>query len=296
MNECTLRAAGLNKSYGDNHVLRDLDVVLEPGKIYGLIGRNGAGKTTLLGCLTGQNTFQSGQVTCGGEKVWENRRALERICFSRELPETVMGSRNSQKIGHYLNAAMVFFTNWDQKYAEALLKEFHLDPKKKIYALSRGQRSMVTILIALASKAPVTILDEPVSGLDVVMRERFYQLLLEEFSRSERTFVVSTHIIEEAAAVFEEVLFLDRGQIIEHAPVDELVDQFRYVSGLAEEVDRACTGLTVLSTQDMGRRRTAAVRGGEKALAELSSYDVDVAPLNLQNVFVALCGQEHPQA
>lgn len=295
MNNLTLKAEGLNKSYGSNHVLRDLDVELLPGKIYGLIGRNGSGKTTLLGCLTGQNTFQSGTVTCGGEKVWENRRALEQICFSRELPDTVMGSRNGQKVRHYLEAGATFFPHWDREYAKALMVEFGLDEKKKIYALSRGQRSMVTILIALASRAPITILDEPVAGLDVVMREHFYRLLLEEFGRSERTFVVSTHIIEEAASVFEEVLFLDGGKIVEHAPVDELVDQFRYVSGLAEEVDRACAGLTVVSRQDLGRRRTAAVWGGEEALEKLSAFDVDVAPLNLQNVFVALCGQEHPQ-
>ena len=291
-----LQAKGLCKSYKDKQVLKNLDIAIEPGKIYGLIGRNGAGKTTLLGILTAQNTHDSGEVTYNGEPVWENPKALADLCFSRELQATLFYGQNNLKVRHYLQAGATFYPRWDEEYARRLLKEFGVEEKKRVSQLSKGQLSMVTILIALASKAPVTILDEPVSGLDVVMRERFYQLLLEEFSRSERTFVVSTHIIEEAAAVFEEVLFLDRGQIIEHAPVDELVDQFRYVSGLAEEVDRACTGLTVLSTQDMGRRRTTAVRGGEEALAELSSYDVDVAPLNLQNVFVALCGQEHPQA
>ena len=90
MNENILLAQGVCKSYGDNQVLHNLDLSLEPGKIYGLIGRNGAGKTTLLSILTAQNTMDSGSVTYGGEPVWENQRALDRLCFSRELQPTLM--------------------------------------------------------------------------------------------------------------------------------------------------------------------------------------------------------------
>ena len=292
MNAAVLQAAGLNKSYGKNHVLRDLDVTVEPGKIYGLIGRNGAGKTTLLGILTGQNTHESGSVTYGGQPVWENQTVLGELCFSRELSETLVGGRNSLKVAHYLNAASLFLPHWDRNYAQRLLEEFSLDPGKRIYALSKGQRSMVTVLIGLASRTPVTILDEPAAGLDVVMRERFYQLLLEDFGETGRTFLLSTHIIEEAAAVFEDVLFLDRGKIIEQGPAEDLVAQFHTISGRADEVDRVCRGLEVLSAETLGRHKTAAVRCGEEALSPARAADVDIAPMNLQKVFVALCGHE----
>ena len=149
---------------------------------------------------------------------------------------------------------------------------------------------MVTILIALASGAPITILDEPAAGLDVVMRERFYQLLLEDYAKTNRTFLVSTHIIEEAASVFENVIILDGGRILENCPTEELVCQFAYVSGREDVVEEACRGVEVLSRTVMGRHVTAAVRGGSAQLAALESFDVDVAPMNLQNVFVALCG------
>lgn len=203
MNTGILKAEGLCKSYGSKRVLEGLDLTIQPGRIYGLIGRNGAGKTTLLGILTGQNTKDSGQVTCDGEPVWENCRALEQICFSRELQPTLFSGPNNQKVRYYLKSAAIFYPNWDQEYADRLLNEFQLEPKKKISQLSKGQMSMVTILIALASRAPITILDEPAAGLDVVMREQFYQLLLEDFAQTGRTFLVSTHIIEEAASVFE---------------------------------------------------------------------------------------------
>lgn len=285
-----LKAQGLCKSYGANQVLFNLDLDIEPGKIYGLIGRNGAGKTTLLGILTGQNTKDSGTVTYGDQPVWENQAVLNEICFSRELQPTLFSGPNNLKVSHYLRSAAIYYPGWDKEYAQTLLEEFGLNPKKKISQLSKGQMSMVTILIALASRAPVTILDEPASGLDVVMRERFYQLLLEDFAQTGRTFIVSTHIIEEAASIFENVIILDHGRILENCPTEELIDQFRYISGREDVVDQVCQGLEVLSAQQMGRHKTVAVRGGGVKLQNALQSDVDVSPMNLQNVFVALCG------
>lgn len=290
MEQGILQARGLCKSYGSNRVLHDLDLDILPGKIYGLIGRNGAGKTTLLSILTAQNTKDAGSVTYDGQDVWENQHALDQICFSRELETTLFSSQNNLKVRHYLRSAAIFFPHWDQDYAQRLMEEFHVEPKKKISQLSKGQLSMVTILIALASGAPITILDEPAAGLDVVMRERFYQLLLEDYAKTNRTFLVSTHIIEEAASVFENVIILDGGRILENCPAEELVCQFAYVSGREDVVEEACRGVEVLSRTVMGRHVTAAVRGGSAQLAALEGFDVDVAPMNLQNVFVALCG------
>ena len=295
MNTAVLSARGVYKSYGKKEVLHNLDLTIEPGKIYGLIGRNGAGKTTLLGILTAQNTLDQGEVTYDGQPVWENQTALDNICFSRELQPTLFSGQNNLKVKHYLKSAAIYYPNWDQAYAGRLLDEFKLEPKKKICQLSKGQMSMVTILIALASRAPITILDEPAAGLDVVMRERFYQLLLEDYTQTNRTFIVSTHIIEEAASVFEQVIILDEGKIIENCPTEELIDQFRYVSGREDVVDEVCRGLEVLSTHQMGRHKTAAVRGGGVKLDAALSADVDVSPMNLQNVFVALCGHGDAQ-
>ena len=286
-----LKAEGVCKAYGRKEVLRNLDLEIQPGRIYGLIGRNGAGKTTLLGILTAQNTKDAGTVTYGGEEVWENPNALGEICFSREMQTTLAGSPNSLKISYYLKAGAIFYPGWDEAYAQRMLKEFQLEPKQRISKLSRGQMSMVTILLALASRAPLTILDEPTAGLDVVMRERFYQLLLEDYAETDRTFVISTHIIEEAASVFEQVIILDEGKILENCPTEELVSRFCYVSGREDVVERATRGMEVLSVQRMGRHATASVRAEAEAIASLQGEEeVDVTPMNLQNVFVALCG------
>ena len=285
-----LCAKGLKKNYGSQQVLRDLDLTIEPGHIYGLIGSNGAGKTTLLSILTGQNTKNGGEVTYGGEPVWENPRALGDLCFARELnPSSEVAAL---KVGEYLLAAKLFCPRWDAAYADALLKKFGLDTKKRISKLSKGQMSMVTITAALASRAPVTILDEPAAGLDVVMRERFYRLLLDDYAETGRTFVISTHIIEEAAGVFERVIVLDEGRIIADAPTEELVDRFRYVSGSAAAVDKALAdGPAPLQVQMVGAHKMAAIQG-DGALFERLAADPDLTleGMSLQNVFVALCG------
>jgi len=287
-----LKAEGIVKTYGEQEVLKNLDLSVEPGKIYGLIGRNGVGKTTLLSILTGQNKRDAGSDAYLGEEVWANQSALDALCFSRELSPTQFNGPNNFKVGQYIKSAAIFYPHWDKEYAEALKSEFKLEDKKKISQLSKGQMSMVTILIALASRAPITILDEPVAGLDVVMRERFYQLLLQDHMDTGRTFIVSTHIIEEAANVFEQILILDEGRIIENTPTDALLEQFRSLSGHEKEVDRACAGLEVLTTQTLGLHKSCVVRSSPEKLTALerSGMDVSIAPVSLQNVFVALCG------
>lgn len=290
MSEEKLIAENLVKNYGKKEVLHGINLELEKGKIYGLIGRNGAGKTTLLSILSSQNAATSGTVTCNGMPVWENRAALDHICFSRELNPVTGYGANNYKVKDYLKAASIYMPNWDKEMANRLVKEFDLNVKKKIAKLSKGMMSMVTIIIALASKADYTFLDEPVAGLDVVMREQFYRILLEEFSESGRTFVISTHIIEEASDIFEEVIMLNNGQIILKENTQELLDRSYHISGKAEEVDAFTAGLKTCHEEKMGRSKGVTVLM-ESAKELKSTADVTVQPMSLQQVFVSLCGK-----
>ena len=214
MNTGVLSAKGVCKSYGDNQVLQDLDLDIQPGKIYGLIGRNGAGKTTLLSILTAQNPMDRGEVTYNGKAVWENQDALSHICFSRELQPTLFTGPNNLKVKYYLNTASIFYPNWDQTYAQKLLQEFKLDPKKKISQLSKGQMSMVTILIALASRAPVTILDEPAAGMNPSETAE----LMENIRRIRDTFQIAILLIEHdmnlVMGICEGICVLNYGKVI----------------------------------------------------------------------------------
>lgn len=108
----TVVCSNVCKAYGKKQVLSDINLTLEKGKIYGLIGRNGAGKTTLLSLMSAQNPLTSGNVTWNGDKVWENQNALDHICFSRELsPAMGMGNAANLKVKEYLRAASYYYPN-----------------------------------------------------------------------------------------------------------------------------------------------------------------------------------------
>lgn len=286
-----LRAENIVKIYGKKEVLHGVDITLESGKIYGMIGRNGAGKTTLLSILASHSPANAGSVTLDGQPVWENEEILKNICFSRELTPANNSSLAALKVKEYLFVAETFYPYWDKEMAETLVKEFGLEKKKALGKLSKGMLSMVTIIVALASKAPFTFLDEPVSGLDVVARERFYRILMEEYLESGRTFVVSTHIIEEAADVFEEVIIVDKGNVILKENTQELLERSFHVSGHEDEVKRVVSGMEIHHEEHIGRSMgvTVLCRPGERIP---NVPEVDIQKPNLQKLFVALCGEE----
>ena len=282
--------SNVNKSYGKKEVLKNIDFTLEKGKIYGLIGRNGAGKTTLLSILSAQNPATEGNVTWNGEKIWENRKALYHICFSRELSTNLYGSGvSSLKVKEYLKNASYYYPNWDQKMADELIEKFELNTKQRINKMSKGMLSMVTIIVALASKADFTFLDEPVAGLDVVMREYFYHKLMEEYTETGRTFVISTHIIEEAADLMEEVIMIKDGSLLLKENTQDLLERSYHVSGLAEVVDQAAEGYEKHHEEKMGRSKSVTIllKEGQELPKD---YDVTIQPISLEKLFVSLCG------
>ena len=288
----TIVCSKVCKQYGTKQVLKEIDLTLEKGKIYGLIGRNGAGKTTLLSILSSQNPLSSGTVTWNGEEIWENQHALNHICFSRELSPNLIGNNgNNMKIKEYLNIASYYYPNWDKKMAQDLVEKFELNIKQKISKLSKGMLSMVTIIVALASKADFTFLDEPVAGLDIVIREYFYKRLLEEYMETGRTFVISIHIIEEAFDLFEEVIVIKKGELLLKENTQELLSRAFRISGLSEVVDQMTSGYKKYHEEQIGRRKSVTIflKGKEELPKE---YDVTIQPLNLQSIFISLCGME----
>ncbi|MBO4911123.1 MAG: ABC transporter ATP-binding protein [Butyrivibrio sp.] len=285
-----LSGRNLVKKYGKDTVIKNVNIDIETGKIYGLLGRNGAGKTTLLSMLTAQNPVTEGTVTFDGEEVWENEKALSHICYSREISQVTMFGPNTLKVKDYLSTARAFYANWDEEYAKELIELFDIDPRKKINRLSKGMLSVVTIIVALASKAEITIMDEPVAGLDVVAREQFYKLLIDEYANTGRTFVISTHIIEEAASLFERVIIIDDGEIKFEEKVDELLARAYRVSGAKEAVDKAVSGYKIYNPEVIKSFKAVIVLADETDI-DFGS-DVRVEPVPLQNLFYAMCRGE----
>ena len=242
--------------------------------------------------MTGQNPADSGEVTYNGQPVWENAEALSHICFSREINTKSLLGMNNQKVKEYLRLASIYYKNWDKDMAEELVKRFGIDKKKKVCNLSKGMLSMLTVIIGLASKAEITILDEPAAGLDVIVREEFYKLIIEEQQENGRTFIISTHIIEEAANVFEEVIILKDKCVYLKENTVELLDKCRYVSGLEEDVKNAVDGCKIINEEHIGRSYAVTVmQDGDGKIKAVQH--VTVQPVSLQNLFIAICGQSN---
>ncbi len=289
--ENTLQAKNVVKSYNKNEVLHGVSVDIKPGHIYGLLGRNGAGKTTLLSILTAQNSFDSGNITYNDMDVWENEQALKSLCFSRELSSTLISGQNTLKVKEYFRCASIFYPYWDKEYANKLCSLFNLDIKKKVHKLSKGMMSMVTIIIALASRAPITFLDEPVAGLDVVAREMFYDLLLKDYTETKRTFVVSTHIIEEAANALEKIIIIDDGNIIVDENTEDLLSKYCYISGKDEDIDAIGKNFEIISEEVLGRSKRVFVKQSlQRVKAVSENLDVDIQGASLQRIFAHLTG------
>lgn len=247
----------VNHHYGSRQILFDMNLLLPAGRIYGLLGRNGAGKTTLINLISAQ-IFQSfgmgaqrspGQALIFGQRVHENITALKKLCVIRE--KTNMP--DSLRVGQALRTAASLYPNWDEKYAAHLMERFSLDPAKKYRSLSRGMESALGLVIGLASRAELTIFDEPSLGLDAAAREYFYDELKRDFAEHPRTVIISTHMIDEVARLFDDVVIVDRGRIKLHAPLEELLGSAVTVIGEREEVLRQTQGLRVLSDETMGR-------------------------------------------
>jgi ABC-2 type transport system ATP-binding protein len=278
-----ISAAGLTRRYRDQVALDDVNVEIEAGSVTGLLGRNGAGKTTLLRILAGQEFPSSGNVTVLGAPPAENEQVLRRLVLIREdqaYPDI--------RVGHALRAASWFYPNWDAGLADTLVTDFDLRPGKAIKKLSRGLRSALGITIGLAARAEVTLFDEPYAGLDAVARQVFYDRLLADYAECPRTILLSTHLIDEAAALFENVVVIDRGRVVLRAAADILRGVATTVSGPVLAVDEFTTGRPVWNRRRLGAQASVVTVGqlDEAARAKARSLGLDLVPLTLQQLVV----------
>jgi ABC-2 type transport system ATP-binding protein len=257
------------------------------GSICGLLGRNGAGKTTLLRILAGQEFPSSGSVRVLGGPPAENEDVLRRMVFVREdqaYPDF--------KVRHALRAASWFYPNWDGDLADKLLTDFGLLPNKAIKKLSRGMRSALGIAIGLAARADVTLFDEPYAGLDAVARQIFYDRLLADYAERPRTVLLSTHLIDEAAALFERVVVIDRGRVVLDAAADGLRGVATTVSGPVLAVEDFTAGRPVWNRRRLGSQASVVTVGqlDEAARAKARALGLDLVPLTLQQLVVHAAG------
>lgn len=283
-----INVENITKMFGKKHALDDVSFTLNDPKIYGLLGRNGAGKTTFMDILAGHQLPSNGNITVNGKDPFDERDILKNICLIKE-------GDNFQKdmtVKQILKSYHYFYPNWDQDLANELVKEYQLPLKKRIKTFSKGMASAVGVIVGLASKAPITIFDEPYIGLDAAARKKFYDILLEEFELEPRTVVFSTHLIDEVSLLFEEVLILQDGKLILQEETEKLRNEACAVTGEIDEVKDFIIDKQVLKTKQLANMMTAYIYGNKQE-AEKSSLQVEGIPI--QDLMIYLTEKQEVQ-
>jgi ABC-2 type transport system ATP-binding protein len=276
--------------YGHSVAVAGFSTTFEADKIHGLLGRNGAGKTSLLSVIAAFRRADAGSVLVNGENPFEHASLTRDICFVRDRVD----AEDSDRVRRVLEFARALRPNWDQAYAEKLADLFRLPARKKVSALSRGMKSALAITIGLAARAPLTIFDEAFLGLDAPSRYTFYDELLADYLAHPRTVLLSTHLIDEIAPLFEEIVIMDEGRLLLHEQAEALRSRGTTVIGPAETVDRFVEGLTILSEQRLGPTKSATVMGemGPERRLAAQALELELGPVGLQDLFVHLTRKE----
>jgi ABC-2 type transport system ATP-binding protein len=280
----SLRTVGLTKRYRGVTALDDLTVELPANVITGLLGRNGAGKTTLLQVWSGLLVPTAGHVEVFGQEPYESSSVVSRMCLVREG----QAYPDAYRVRHVLRAASLLYSGWDAAFADELLRDFDLPPNRAVKKLSRGMLSAVGTIVGLAARAPVTMFDEPYTGLDAVARQLFYDRLLVDYAEFPRTIVLSTHLIDEIANLIEHVLVIDRGRLLIEGPAESLRQGAMTVTGPATAVERFVADLTVLQRKQIAGTVHATVTGagGQAARDQARRLGLDIRAVSLQELFV----------
>lgn len=264
----------LEKQYRKTKALANINFTLDGPKIYGLLGRNGSGKTTFMELLAGHILPSSGEVLVNDQNPFDNRQITEKICLIKEANNF----HKELKIKEVLRTYALFYPNWDNDLAMRLIKVYKLDLNARVKSLSKGMVSALGVIVGLASKAPITIYDEPYIGLDAAARKTFYDTLIEEYEKEERMIIFSTHLIDEVSLLFEEVLILQEGELLLQENADELRNNAFAISGEAEQVKQFIQNKEVIKVEELAGMMTAYIYGyyeeGETAGLRVESVPI----------------------
>ncbi len=286
MSETMIQCRALEKHFGDFAALRSLDLTVPRGAVYGLVGPNGAGKTTVIRHLSGIYRPEKGEVSVCGEAVYENPAVKARIAF---IPDEVF-FHASDSISDMARFYASLCPRFSFERYEALRGAFRLDDKRPMRRLSRGMQKQAAFWLALSQCPEVLILDEPVDGLDPVMRRAVWGLILADVAERGTTVLVSSHNLRELEDVCDHVGIMDGGKMLLERTLTELQDNIVKIQLAYADGGDVPEGLEILHESAMGRLRTLILRGKseelQQKLAATQPLFLDVLPLSLEEIFI----------
>ncbi|HBT47901.1 MAG TPA: ABC transporter [Peptococcaceae bacterium] len=283
-----IEVRNLTKRFGRHEALADVSLEVARGSVYGLLGPNGAGKTTLIKHLVGVYRQDAGTVTVAGAPVYENPEVKALMVY---IPDELYFF-SPYSIEEAARFYAGFYPTWSWKRYETLKRVFAIDPSRRITRLSRGMQKQVAFWLGISAMPRIMILDEPVDGLDPVMRKKVWSLVLQDVAERETTVVVSSHNLRELEDVCDHVGILHNGSLLLERNLDELrsdIHKFQLAFTSEPPAEIFASG-TILHREQNGSVLHIVVKGDrEQLLAEARQSGpviLDVLPLTLEEVFI----------
>jgi ABC-2 type transport system ATP-binding protein len=284
--ECT----ELTKVYNRKKVLNELSFSIEENTITGLIGRNGAGKTTLLKIIAGLIKNTSGEVRVFSERPFNSLNVSVNSIFVDDQ----MSFPPALQLGELLAEAERFYPNYDATLARRLFDYFGFDAKGYHNRLSKGKTSTFNMIIGLASRCPLTIFDEPTTGMDEAVRKDFYRALLKDYIAHPRTMIISSHHVDEIEDILENVLLINKGSKLLHMPIADLKEWAIGIKGNSEVVLNLINNTETLYKHEVGVNTMYAVvrRNSSGSIEEQAQLaGLEVTPIRSSDLFVYLTSE-----
>lgn len=280
-----LEIKNYSKNYGKKEVLKNINLELEE-KVYGLVGNNGVGKTTLLQSISNLTIGYKGEIILNGEKVLENQKAVENIVY---ISEDMFGEAyyTEYKVKKLFKMIKKLYKNWDEEFNKELIEKFNININSKYKKLSKGEKNLVNLVIGLTTRGEISIFDEPTSGLDAKTRYKFYQTLMEDLELNPRTVIISTHIIDEAANYFEDVIFLADKEVKIFDSVEDINKKSKAFIGSREKLE-ILNNKNIIDKESFGGMEKYYVYD-DFTKEELENYEannITVENISLQNLLV----------
>ncbi|MGN0976729.1 MAG: ABC transporter ATP-binding protein [Faecousia sp.] len=277
-----LEMKNVTKTFGGFQALDGLTLRVPQGAVYGLVGPNGAGKSTAIRHLTGVYRQDSGDVTVKGQKVYENPAVKSVIGY---IPDDVFffPSATLEDMGKFYQG---IYPKFDTDLFRRLYDIFRLPPKSPIRRFSKGMQKQAAFHLTLCTRPEVLILDEPVDGLDPVMRRQVMSLILSDVAEHGTTVLISSHNLRELEDVCDHVGIMDHGTML----LEKSLADMQGATHKLQLVGDTPEGLDILHETSSGRLKTLIVRGNPqdisaKAAAAKPAY-FDVLPLSLEEIFI----------
>ena len=284
-----ITAQKLTKRFDDVVAVNGIDLTMEEGQVYGLVGTNGAGKSTFFRMLAGIIRPDEGEIRVDGEPVFENESTKRKIFYISDDQFSFLNATPEEMAEYY----RIFYPGFDRERLYKIFEDFGLDKKRKIKTFSKGMKKQVFLLIGICSGAKYLLMDETFDGLDPVMRQAAKSLLAGNLIDHGQTPVIASHNLRELEDICDYVGIMHKGGVLLSKDLLTLRQGIHRVQLVLPESMRLrdLAGLDILKKESRGKVITLTVRGEEKEIENIiESYDpvfYEMIPLSLEEIFIS---------